>query len=276
MTGFSGILDTVQSLVNVGFSLLLTFLGKAIVAGIILLVGFWLKKMLCAFLKKVLEKSKVDMASGGFLISIANVLAWIAIILTAVSQIFEITALVAALGAAGLTASFALQGSLGNFISGVQVIFSKPFSVGNFISVGEHSGTVKEITVLYTTLTTIDNKEIIIPNSSITSGALTNFSAQETRRLDLSYSVSYDTDLQKAKDVIDGVISKDERILHEQEKLIAIGKHMDSAVEIIVRVWVPGAEYFPVYFSMQENIKKAFDENQISIPFPQLDVHNVK
>jgi small conductance mechanosensitive channel len=268
-----GELSTLEKMLQSFVDWSLTTGGKLLSAALVLLIGIWLTKLLCKFIRKILEKSKIDTGAAGFIVSVLKVVCWILIALTAIGKIVNVSSLVAALGAAGLTASFALQGSLSNFISGMQVIFSHPFSVGDYLSVDGCEGTVSHIDVLNTTLHTIDNKEVIIPNSKITSCVVTNYSAQPTRRIDLSYDVSYTTDLNLAKKVISGLAAADGRILTDPEPLIAVGAHKDSSIEIIAKLWVNTADYWSVYYDMQEKVKNAFDENGISIPFPQLDVH---
>ena len=242
-------------------------------AAVIILVGWWITKLICKALGKIFEKGKVDPGAGGFILSVCRVVLIGIAVLAAVGQMVNINSLIAALGAAGLTASFALQGSLGNFVSGMQIIFSKPFSVGDFLAVGEFTGTVREINVLNTVLATIDNKEILVPNSRMTSEVITNYTAQKERRLDLSYSVAYDTDLKLAKKVLSDLIQGDERCLQDPAPIIAVGNYQDSAIELVVRVWVSGDLYWDLYYDMQERVKEAFDENGIEIPFPQIDVH---
>lgn len=249
--------------------------GKLLVAVLIIVIGYGVIKLISKSLGKILERSRVDAGAGGFIISVVKALCWSIVVLAAVGNIIDISAMVTALGAAGLTASFALQGSLSNFISGIQVIFSHPFSVGDYLLIDSNEGTVVKIDVLNTTLRTIDNKEVIIPNSKITSGVVVNYTSQESRRLDLSYGVAYSTDLTQAKKVISDIVEGDERIIKDPEPLIAVGAHNDSSIQIVVKIWTSTADYWPVYYDMQEKVKVAFDNAGINIPFPQLDVHNV-
>ena len=185
----------------------------------------------------------------------------------------NITSLVAALGAAGLTASFALQGSLSNLVSGMQIIFTKPFKMGDYLSFGTHEGTVKRIEILTTTLSTFDNKEVIIPNSMITSDVVVNFTSSGTRRVDLSYGVSYQADLKKAKGILQRLVAEDERIFQDPAPMIAVGTLGESSVTVVCKVWCKEEDYWSIYYAMQERVKEAFDKEGISIPYPQLDVH---
>lgn len=255
------------------FGYVLPFILKLLATALTLLVGYLAAKIGVKLLAQVLQKSGIDAAATGFICSVTKVVIYILAIVMALGNLVEITSLIAALGAAGLTASFALQGSLSNFVSGMQVIFSKPFKMGDFLEVGSYMGTVTSITVLNTTLLTIDNKEVIIPNSTITSGAITNYNSQDSRRLDLTYSVAYSSDLAKVKDVLRSVVNGLDCVIDEPAPMIVVGAHEDSSIQMIVRFWVKPSEYWDTYFYMQERVKVAFDENKIEIPFPQMDVH---
>lgn len=238
-------------------------------------VGWWIAKFTKKYLTTVLLKLSIDDAATSFICSVVKVVILIIAIIIAMGNLgLEMTTLIAALGTAGLTASFALQGSLSNFVSGMQLIFSKPFLKNDFIEVGSYSGMIKEITVLNTILLTVDNKEIIIPNSLMTSGAVVNYSSQESRRLDLKYSVSYGINTDIPVELIKGIIEKNEKILKDPEPMVVVGSHGDNSVEIIARAWVASSDYWPTYFYMQDIVKKEFDKNNIEIPFPQIVVHN--
>ena len=252
----------------------LTTTGLKLLGAVVVFIVAWIAiKIITKMLKKILSRSKIGDSAAGFLISVLKAIMWGIAVLTAVGQVVNLNSMITALGAAGLTASFALQGSLGNFVSGMQIIFSNPFVVGNYIAVDNKEGTVSRIDILNTTLISFDNKEIIIPNSKITSGIVVNFTSQPTRRLDLSYSVSYNTDLALVKSVLTKLIENDERILKEPEPIVAVGSHKDSSIEVMAKIWVNNEDYWALYWDMQERVKNAFDENNISIPFPQLDVH---
>ncbi len=252
-------------------SAFLSFVLPIIYFIVVVAIGWWLAKYVCKLLRKTLDKAQIDSAAASFICSVSRVVLVIISIIVASGD--SISTMATALGAAGLTASFALQGSLSNFVSGMQLIFAKPFKNNDFLSVGEHSGSVKQITVLSTTLVTIDNKEIVIPNSMMTTDVVVNFTSQETRRLDLSYSVSYGINTDIPKKIIADILSANEMVITEPEPLIAVGAHNDSSVEIVAKVWVKSDNYWPLYFHMQEEVKKKFDENSVEIPFPQLDVH---
>lgn len=241
----------------------------------VLLIGWWVSRLLMKGLKGILEKSRIDGGATSFICSVVKVILWIVIVLTALSQMgININSMVAALGAAGLTASFALQGSLGNFVSGMQVIFSKPFGIGDFLSVDDqHMGTVKAITVLNTTLMTPDNKEIIIPNSILTSGMVVNYTSQKARRLDLSYSISYTADIDLALSILRGLTDENDKVLRDPAPIIAVGAHNPSSLELVAKLWVDAELYWDLYYEMQEKVKRSFDAKGVQIPFPQMDVH---
>ncbi|MFI3324561.1 MAG: mechanosensitive ion channel family protein [Clostridia bacterium] len=267
------IMSIVGVISSVFMNLLLPIILKILATVITLAIGYFVAKLGEKPLRGVLSKSGIDDAATGFICSVVKVIVYILAIVMALGNLVEITSLIAALGAAGLTASFALQGSLSNFVSGMQVIFSKPFKIGDFLQVGSYSGTVASITVLNTTLLTIDNKEIIIPNSTMTSDAIINFNSQDVRRLDLTYGVAYSSDLNMVKDVLNSVVKGLDCVIDEPAPMIAVGAHEDSSIQMIVRFWVKSDDYWPTYFFMQEKVKAVFDENKIEIPFPQMDVH---
>jgi len=188
----------------------------------------------------------------------------------------DTTSLIALLGAAGLAVGLALQGSLQNFAAGIMLIIFRPFKAGDFVDAGGTSGTVEAIKIFNTILKTPDNREVIIPNGAIYGGTITNFSARSTRRIDMVFGIGYDDDIRKAKDVIKGILESDDRILKDPEFLIAVGELAAHSINFNVRPWVNSGDYWPVKFDLNERIKLAFDENGISIPYPQMDVHMAK
>ena len=188
----------------------------------------------------------------------------------------QMTSFIAILGAAGLAVGLALQGSLANFAGGVLILLFKPFKVGDFIDAVGFSGTVKEIQVFSTKMTTPDNKTIIIPNGNLANSSMTNYSTQTQRRVDFVFGIGYNDDIKKAKSVINELIYKDERILKDPEPLVVVSELGDSSVNLTVRVWSKSADYWGIFFDMQESVKLKFDEQGISIPYPQQDVHLYK
>ena len=250
------------------------FAGDLALAALIFFGGWFLARLAARLTKKAITKGKVDALAASFIGSLVKAVVLAVAGVSAVAQLgVNITSLVAALGAAGLTASFALQGSLSNLVSGIQIIFTKPFNMGDYLSFGAYEGTVKKIEILSTTLSTFDNKEVVIPNSMITSDVVVNFTRSGTRRLDLSYGVSYQADLKRAKEILRGLVEEDERDFQEPAPLIAVGELKDSSVTLVCKVWCKEEDYWPVYYKMQEAVKEAFDREGISIPYPQMDVH---
>ena len=185
----------------------------------------------------------------------------------------ETTSFIAVLGAAGLAIGLALQGSLANFAGGVLILIFRPYKVGDFVEAAGQSGIVKSIEIFSTVLTTGDNKTIILPNGSISNSAVINYSTQETRRVDLVFCIGYDDDLRRAKAVLESLNNAVERILKDPEPMIVVSNLGDSSVDITTRSWVNAADYWAVYFDLVENVKLVFDEEGISIPYPQTDVH---
>ena len=185
----------------------------------------------------------------------------------------ETTSFIAVLGAAGLAIGLALQGSLANFAGGVLILIFRPYKVGDFVEAAGQSGIVKSIEIFSTVLTTGDNKTIILPNGSISNSAVINYSTQETRRVDLVFCIGYDDDLRRAKAVLESLNNADERILKDPEPMIEVSNLGDSSVDITTGSWVNAADYWAVYFDLVENVKLVFDEEGISIPYPQTDVH---
>ena len=250
------------------------FAWNLLAAALILLCGWWLARLAGKLTKKAMAKGPMDPLAASFTGSVVKGLVLLVAGVSAVAQLqVDITSLIAALGAAGLTASFALQGSLSNLVSGMQIIFTKPFKMGDYLAFGGYEGTVKRIEILYTVLATFDNKDVIVPNSKITGDVVVNFTTNGTRRLDLSYGVSYSADLQKAKRLLRKLAEKDVRVLDVPEPVIAVGELKDSSVTLVMKLWCKQEEYWNLYFAMQEAVKLAFDKAGVPIPFPQLDVH---
>jgi len=236
--------------------------------------GRWIANLLTKVIHSVLMRAKVDNILVDFLSGLAKAAMVLFVIVAALTQLgVDTTSLIALIGAAGIAVGLALKDSLQNFASGVMLILFRPFKAGDFIDAGGVMGIVERITVFSTTLRTGDNKEVIVPNGSIYGGTITNYSARETRRVDMIFGIGYDADLLKAKSVLRAIVDNDERILKEPEVLIAIAELADSSVNIIVRPWVKSGDYWPVFWDMQEKVKLTFDQQGISIPFPQMDVH---
>ena len=248
--------------INIFFALLIYFVGKIIVGILINLFG------------KVMSRSKYDDMLVDFLKSILKAVLMIFVIVAALDELgVDTTSMVAILGAAGLAIGLSLQGSLQNFASGVMLLVFRPFTRGNFVEAGGTAGTVKDITIFNTVMTTPDNKEIIVPNGKIYGDNITNYSAKETRRVDMVVGIAYDADLKKAKDILNEMVKADERILADPAPTVAVSELADSSVNFVVRPWVKAADFWGVKFDFTEAVKIRFDKEGIGIPFPQMDVH---
>lgn len=250
------------------------FAGNLLAAALIFLGGWWLAKLAARLTKRAVSKGRADPLVVSFVGSLVKALVLVVAFVSAIAQLgVNITSLIAALGAAGLTASFALQGSLSNLVSGMQIIFTKPFQMGDYLAFETYEGTVKRIEILSTTLATFDNKEIIVPNSKITGGVVVNYTSSGTRRLDLSYGVSYRADLRQAKEILAGLAAGDSRVLKTPAPVVAVGELKENSVTVVAKLWCRQEEYWDLYYAMQEAVKEAFDRAGVSIPYPQLDVH---
>lgn len=250
------------------------FAINLVMAIVTLIIGLWIIKLIMGGIKRGMEKRNVDETLRKFLGSILGIALKIMLVISVISMVgIEMTSFVAILAAAGLAIGMALSGTLQNFAGGVILILLKPFKVGQFIEAQGHMGTVHEIQIFNTILKTPDNKTIIIPNGPLSTGSMTNFSAEPRRRVDFTFGIGYGDDIDKAKSVIKSLIDADERILRDPEPFIAVKELADSSVNFAVRVWVEAANYWGVFFDMTENVKKTFDKEGVSIPFPQRDVH---
>lgn len=255
-------------------SLVLKFGPRILAAIVILVAGLWIVKIISSFTGRVLNSSQTDPTLKSFLISMISIILKILVYITALTTLgIEMTSFIAILGAAGLAVGLALSGTLQNFAGGVMILFFKPFKVGDFIDAQGYMGTVKEIQIFVTILKTSDNKTIIIPNGPLSTGSLVNFSKEATRRVEWTFGIAYGDDLDKAYALLQRLIDEDERILKDPAPFMALGELADSSVDIKVRVWVNAADFWGVFFSMNEKVYKNFEKEGLSIPFPQRDVH---
>ncbi len=244
------------------------------VALIIFLLGRWLAGMITNISRKLMHKTGMDEMLVQFLGNILRTLLLAVVVIAALDQLgVDTTSLLAVLGAAGLAVGLALKDSLSNFASGVMLIVFRPFKVGDFIEAAGVSGVVEQVGIFNTIMKTGDNREIIIPNSQIYGGTITNVSARPTRRIDLVIGIGYEDDLKKARALLEEILAQDDRILDEPAPAVALGELADSSVNFNVRPWVKSADYWPVRADLLEKIKLTFDEQGISIPYPQQDVH---
>ncbi len=244
---------------------------------LVLIIGLWVIKLLMGGFRRMTRKQDMDPSLQGFLRSIISITLKILLFISVMSMVgIAATSFIAIIGAAGLAVGLALQGTLQNFAGGVMILLFKPYQVGNFIEGAGHMGTVKEIKIFTTILNTPDNKLIIIPNAQLSNSSLTNFSAMETRRVDFTFGIGYGDDYDKAKKVLLDLINADERIMKDPEPFIALSELADSSVNIVVRVWAAGADYWGIFFDMNEKVYKTFTSEGLNIPFPQMDVHLIK
>ena len=240
----------------------------------IFIIGKWVAKVVSNTVIKILNTKNVDKAISSFVGSILFSLIFFISIIAAISHMgFDTTSFVAIIGAAGLAVGLALQGSLSNFASGVLLIVLKPFKSGDFVEVAGSAGVVEEIHIFSTQLKSGDNKTLIIPNSAITSGTITNYSTKPTRRIDLIIGVSYDADLAKTKEILSKIANEHELVLKDQAVTVGVSELADSSVNLVLRPWVKSENYWPVYFELLETIKVSLDEAGIEIPYPQMGVH---
>ncbi len=250
------------------------FIPKLIIAILIFVIGWWLSKLVCRIIKKALAKGKADQTAISFIYSIVLCSLRILVIISALAELgINVTALLTAIGAATVTIGLALQDTMKDIASGVLIVINKPFKAGEFIEFEGLQGTVQKILITNTYLLTVDNKEVIIPNSRLTSDNLINYTSQDMRMLDLSYQISYNDDMTKAKDILNNLINADERFLKNPKPVVAVSKHNDSSIEIIGRVWCKTEDYWNLYYYMQEQVKLDFDKAGLNIPYSQVDVH---
>jgi small conductance mechanosensitive channel len=247
---------------------------KAVMAIVIFVIGRIVARVLRNSLRAGLRRGKVEETLVSFASNLTYALLMVMVIIAVLNQLgIQTTSFIAILGAAGLAVGLALQGSLANFAAGILMIIFKPFKVGDFIDAAGTMGTVEEIEIFTTNMRTPDNKLIIVPNNQITNGIITNFSAKETRRVDLVVGVSYGDDLNKVKAVLEDILTKDERVLDEPAPTVAVLQLGESSIDFAVRPWVNTGDYWATLFDLNKTIKERFDAEGISIPFPQRDVH---
>ncbi len=250
---------------------------RVIFAIAIFVIGRWIAKWLTNISRKLMEKYEVDKTLVSFIGSLIYVLLMVFVILAALSKLgVNTTSFIAILGAAGLAVGLALQGTLANVGAAVLIIIFRPFKVGDFVEAGGALGVVEEINMFSTVFKTGDNKVVIVPNSAVIGGKITNFSAKDTRRVDWVFGIGYDDDLKLAKSTLEEILESDERILKDPPTLVAVSELADSSVNFTVRAWVKSPDYWGVYFDTIEKVKLTFDEKGISIPYPQLDIHQKK
>lgn len=275
MENFFGTNIDLSELTEKAISLVMTYTPKLLLAILTLVVGLWLVNRFVGLLDHRLGRK--DPTLNKFLCGLISVVLKLMLFISVASMIgIETTSFIAVVGAAGLAIGLALQGSLANFAGGVLILIFKPFKVGDTIEAEGHLGSVEEIQILYTIVNTFDNKRIVIPNGSLSNATLTNVSVYDKRRCDMTFGIGYDDDIDKAKEVLQRLYEEDERSLSDPAPRICVGGLGDNSVDLMFRPWVATDDLWPYYWDMQEKVKKAFDEEGISIPYPQRDVHIYK
>ena len=253
---------------------ILPWIFKIAAAIIILVIGWILTKVIVRLVEKYLIRYKVDEILVNFTSSLVKATLLLLVAVAALSQLgVNTTSLIALIGAAGLAIGLALQDSLKNFASGVLLIIYRPFKVGDFVEVADTQGSVEEITMFTTALKTADNREVIVPNGEIYANTIVNYSSKPIRRIDMVFGIGYEDDIRKVRQILQDILAEDERVLKEPSPLIAVAELADSSVNIYVRPWVKSEDHSAVQFALTEKIKLEFDDNGISIPYPQMDIH---
>ena len=277
MQDFSNIWDYITNFISNNNGAFF-YAGTVILYALItLIIGLLIIGRIDRLFQKILTKRKVDETLSSFFISLINISLKILLAIIVITMLgIETTSIVAVIAAAGFAVGLALQGSLSNFAGGVLIIFFKPYKVGDYIEAQGHAGTVKSIQIFNTVLKTPDNKTITIPNGAISNSSIINYSTEKTRRIDLTFGIGYEDDFEQAKAIINKLITNDDRILQDPAPFVRVSNLSASSVDIVTRIWVERTEYGNVYHDMIENVKKEFDKNKISFPFPQSDVHLYK
>lgn len=269
--------EQIEGYLNQAKDLIITYGAKVVLAIVFLLIGLWIIKRIVGAVDKRMQKREVDPSLRPFLKSLIGALLKIMLFISVISMIgVEMTSFIAVLGAAGLAIGLALQGSLANFAGGVLILLLKPFKVGDFIDNGNHSGTVREIQIFYTYLTTVQNQEVVIPNSQLSNNSVTNYSFHDTRRMDLTFGIGYSDNIDQAKSILLKLVEEDDQVLKDPAPIVFLENLNSSSVDFRVRAWAKNSDYWDVVNGLSEKVKKAFDKEGVSIPFPQHDVHLFK
>ncbi len=243
----------------------------------VIVIGFVASKLIVKLLKNILDKTNIDHTAVTFVVSLVKVMLYLIVVITALATIgVNVASLITAVGAAALTAGLALQDSLSNLASGMIILFNKPFVAGDILEFEGVKGRVESIKIFFTTIHTLDNKIVTIPNSRLTTNNVINCTMVDKRRVDLKYTISYDDDISKVKGLMYMLISENKDILSDPEPAVYVGEHLESGIEIIVMIWTETDKYYDVYYYMQEHVKLAFDKNGITIPYPHIVVKNEK
>lgn len=258
-------------MINIDFYSLLPQLAGAVV---ILVVGLFVAGIAARIVRRVMVKAAVDEGLTSFVRSLIKAtLSILAIIAAASTAGIQMTSFIALLGAAGLAVGLAFQGALSNFAGGVLILATRPFAVGDFVEVGGHMGTVKEIQVLYTVLDTADNRRVVVPNGGLANASVVNYSVNPLRRVDLQLGISYDCDIATARSIILDVIAGHAHVLADPAPVVGVSGHGSSSIDLLARFWTPREHFLTVQHELYQQIKERLDQEKIGIPFPQRDVH---
>ncbi|WP_128330750.1 mechanosensitive ion channel family protein [Apibacter sp. HY039] len=259
-----------DKLIDLGYELGL----KIITCLIVYYIGKFIIKWVEKLVHRILERKKIDQSVKSFLGSLVNITLTIMLIMSIIGILgIQTTSFAALIASAGLAIGMAMKDNLGNFAGGVMILFNKPIKIGDYISAQGQEGTVKSIGILYTLLTTADNKTVFIPNGPLSTGNILNFSTQEQRRIDIIVGVDYGTSLSQVKEILNSIISSNPSILQSPAPFVGLQKLNDSSIDFVIRVWAESSEYWNVYYYLNENIYEQFTKENINIPFPQLTVH---
>lgn len=246
-------------------------------AALALMVGFWITSRITRILEKLLLKKDIDMSLQKFLLRLLSIGLKVLVLISVAGMVgIPTTSFIAVIGAAGLAVGLALQGSLANFAGGVLILFLKPFKIGDFIEGAGHSGTVEEISIFYTHLKSPKNQAIIIPNAQLSNNSIINYSRKPIRRLDLVFGIDYADDIDKTKAVLHKMIASEPRVLEDPPFMIGVDALADNSVNIVTKSWCKNEDYWDLNYEFIEKVKKEFDANDISFPFPQQDIHIIK
>ena len=267
-------IDSVGEYANYFLDKILSYLPSIIAALVILILGLWVIKLIIGRLRKIMEKREVDPGVRGFSLSILGVVLNILLFIVIITKLgVETTSFAAILAAAALAIGLALQGSLSNFAGGVLIIVLKPYRVGDFIEAQGESGTVTDISIFYTILTTTNNQRVIIPNGQLSNNKVTNYSYEPTRRNNMTVGISYDSDIKKSREVLLNIVNSDERVLKDPAPVVLVGGLGDNSVDLSLRFWANQADYWGLHFDTIEKLKTELEDAGVSFPFPQRDVH---
>ena len=267
-------MDQISKYLEFGLSYVVKYGIQILGAIAVLIIGLWIIKKVMKSVSNLMKKKDIDPSLRPFLTSFLSTILKILLVVSVMTMVgIEMTSFIAILGAAGLAIGMALSGTLQNFAGGMMILIFKPFTVNDFIEAQGHMGVVKEIQIFNTILTTVDNKTIIIPNGGLSNSSMTNFSAQENRRVDFVFGIGYGDNLEKAKSIIIDIANNDKRVLKDPEPFARLSELGDSSVNITTRLWVNAADYWDVYFDTMEAVYEQFNKQGINIPFPQMDIH---